>query len=298
MSRKPPTKSKNCSLDIPPVPSSTRFIIQEQNSQPPHLAAWVGDLLGIEYEEVDLDKEFQSKARLFVDRKNKIAVHLFDGLFVAEAKRLSFSNLSIIENDTYLTIHLAIASQETIKSTLSLLQQNPPHTDEDLQAAQLLNRFIQLQNPSAILEAFQYEKFLAQEIQSASPWGATLFSSLTNELSIAQELLSEKQRAIISVGSAIGATKNISQFFISLFASQELRQSFPQLAEYSAAIIPAGLDISPDNLLPWAQAVIQEWSELSERELQIANVIQVDERDIAAHWLKETIEAYASQATG
>ena len=69
MSRKPPTKSKHSSLDIPPVPASTRFILQEQNSPPAHLAAWVGDLLGIEYEEIDLEKEFQSKARLFVERK-------------------------------------------------------------------------------------------------------------------------------------------------------------------------------------------------------------------------------------
>ena len=280
------------------MPASTRFILQEQNSPPAHLAAWVGDLLGIEYEEIDLEKEFQSKARLFVERKSRVAVHLFDGLFVAEAKRLSFSNLSVIENDTYLTIHLAIASGETIRSTLSLLQQSTARTAEDLIAAQLLNRFIQLQNPNAILEAFQYEKFLVQEIQSASPWGATLFSSLTNELSIADDLLSEKQRAITSIGAAIGATKNISQFFISLFASQELRQSFPQLAEYSAAIIPAGLDVAPANLLPWAQAVIQEWTELSEKELEIATAIQIEERDIAAHWLKETIEAFASQATG
>jgi hypothetical protein len=297
VSRKPPTKSKN-SLDIPPVPASTRFIIQEQNLQPAHLGPWVGDLLGIEYEEVDLEKEYQSKSRLFVERKKRIAVHLTDALFISEAKRLSATNLSIIENDAYLTIHLAIASQETIKSTIILLQQNPPRNDEEYQAQQLLNRFINLQNSTAILEAYQYEKFLIQEVQSGSPWGASLFSSLVLEQAVAHETLSQKQLSIYSFGTTTAASKNISQFFISLFASQELRNSYPNLAQYSTAIIPAGLETSPANLTPWAQAVIQEWTELTETELQIAYPIQIEERDMAAHWLKETIEAFMSQATG
>ncbi len=297
MSRKPPTKSKN-SLDIPPVPASTRFIIQEQNLQPAHLGPWVGDLLGIEYEEIELEKEYQSKSRLFVERKKRVAVHLTDALFISEARRLSTTNLSIIENDAYLTIHLAIASQETIKSNLLLLQQNPPRNEEEYQAGQLLNHFINLQNSTAILEAYQYEKFFIQEVLSGSPWGACLFSSLALEQAIAHETLSQKQHSIYSLGTATAASKNISQFFISLFASQELRNSYPNLAQYSAAIIPAGLETSPANLTPWAQAVIQEWTELTEAELKIANPIQIEERDMAAHWLRETIEAFMSQATG
>jgi hypothetical protein len=297
VSRKPPTKSKN-SLDIPPVPASTRFIIQEQNLQPAHLGPWVGDLLGIEYEEIELEKEYQSKSRLFVERKKRVAVHLTDALFISEARRLSTTNLSIIENDAYLTIHLAIASQETIKSNLLLLQQNPPRNEEEYQAGQLLNHFINLQNSTAILEAYQYEKFFIQEVLSGSPWGACLFSSLALEQAIAHETLSQKQHSIYSLGTATAASKNISQFFISLFASQELRNSYPNLAQYSAAIIPAGLETSPANLTPWAQAVIQEWTELTEAELKIANPIQIEERDMAAHWLRETIEAFMSQATG
>jgi hypothetical protein len=298
VSKKRATHTKSA-LDLPPVPSATRYINTKQDiSTSSNLfETWVSDLVGLDFQEVTLPEENQKTSRFFKQSQKKIAIHLTDALFIPTYNRSSALNLSVLDDGIYITIHLAISSPQTLKLAIQELQSaNQNHQSSEM--AKLLALLIKLQTPAYIHEAFRYQQFVVQEILGATPWGSSLFTALLWELRPDPALLLNWQQNLLLPNQPDAFDKLAAQTFISLFASKELTNSMPKLASYSNQIIATGVNIAAQDLKRWSEAVVKEWIDLTISETDVAPLNNVEEALRVAQWLHDTIRAIASSQTG
>ena len=287
------TPSAKQGLDLPPVPSSTRYVETTEASPCPHLECWISDLIGFDYQEVTLPVEQQKISRFFKQEQKKLAIHLTDSMYIPNYNRPSATNLSVLDDGIYITIHLAIASSETSKIAAKELQ-NTLRSGSDSELTQILTRLLKQQSPIQILESFRYEQFIVQEILGATDWSKSLFTALLMELQPPAQLLAPWQQALILDREPDAFDKRASRTFISMFASRELAQSAPQLSNYSKQIISAGLTVPAQNLKKWADTVVNEWCELSLREATESSALYAEEAERVSYWLARTISEIAA----
>lgn len=295
VSKKRPSQKPG--LDIPPVPQETRYISSDQINKTSHFDSWISDLVGIDYEELALPPENQEQSRFFKIPSKRIALHFTDALYLPNINRSSTTNVSILDDGIYLTIHLAIASPETLKAGMQALQQSQSQFDYDINASSLLTLLIKLQSANHILETYQYEQFFVDEILNGSSWGKAIFSSYLWEIQPPIELLTDWQRGLLTPAQPSPFDRGAAQLFISFFASQKLSHSKPALATFFDTSMQAVSTLIPAQRIAWAEKTLSTWVELLTQEFGSAPINTVDELNIAIEWLVEAAESLSTQGT-
>ena len=292
MSKKRPSPKPG--LDIPPVPQETRYVSSEQINKTSHFDSWISDLVGIDYEELPLPPEHQEHSRFFKIPAKRLALHLTDTLYLPNINRSSTTNVSVLEDGVYLTIHLAIASADTLKAGVQALQQAQRQFDYDVNASSLLSLLIKLQSANHILETYHYEQFFIDEILNGSSWGRAIFSSFLWEIQPPIELLTDWQRALLTPTQPSPLDRGAAQLFISFFASQKLLHSKPALANFFDTSMQAVANLIPAQRIAWAEKTLSTWVDLLTQEFGSAPISTVDELNIAIEWLVEAAESLSS----
>lgn len=287
MSKKRPSQKPG--LDIPPVPQETRFVASNEIHKTSHFDSWISDLVGIDYEEVPLPQEHQEHSRFFKIPSKRLALHLTDSLYLPQLNRNSATNVSVLDDGIYLTIHLAIASPDTLKAGMQALQQAQSQFDYDINASSLLSLLIKLQSSNHILETYHYEQFFVDEILNGSPWGRAIFSSYLWEIQPPYELLTDEQKELVSPTPPSPAARGAALLFIGFFASQKLRHSKPDLFAYFESAMTKVATVPTQQRTAWAEKTLSVWVDLITQEFGSAPISTIDELNLAAEWLIGTV---------
>jgi hypothetical protein len=141
------------------------------------------------------------------------------------------------------------------------------------------------QDPEKIIESARFEQAVVDEVLSGSPWGAAFLAHDLMRMNGSIDRLCTPLKNALALGELNSPSYAAGRSFVEMFAAQQLGKSSPKLAQYSAALIPAGVQQGTGVLTQWCNAVALEWQNLTLHEWGTAILSTPEEQEQFSAWL-------------